>query len=617
METSKKIPYVILGLIIAASFGIMASVSQGESPIMDELAHIPAGYGYDKYFDYRLNPEHPPLVKMMAALPLTFLNLTFHIDTADWAKAVNGQWDAGADFLYHSGNDPDTIVQWARIGPMLLTLILIFFIYLWASELLGVWWGLLPPLLFALSPTVLAHGHFVTTDIGATLGFLLSIYYFIKFQENQTKKNLILAGVGFGIAQLLKFSGIILIPYLLLLTFIFYTGGIWRSWEYGIRGYQLLQKAWFDGWKRLRDMLLIFLIGAAIIYPLYFITTINYPPDKQHSDTVEILNSFATGPTPAGQMCKPARCIADIDIWASDKPLLRPYAEYFLGVLMVIQRATGGNTAYLLGNVSSGGSWFYFPMVFLMKESLPTLILTGIAFLLSIWGIAKALRRRKSSFADYLETHPGEFAMILLIIVYMAYSINGRLNIGIRHLIPIFPAIYILTASGLKRWLNNDNYQKVKFAFLGVMVVWFGMEVGATYPHYLSYFNEAFGGVKGGWQYVTDSNYDWGQDLKRLGAFTKENDIDKIAVKYFGAGDLNAYVGLEAIQWESRNGDPREHDIHWLAVSVNELQNSTKLWLGSTDPRNDEDKYLWLQNMLDINKPYARAGTSIFIYKLP
>ena len=231
METSHKISYAILGLIIAASFGLMISVSRQESPIMDELAHIPAGYGYDKFFDYRLNPEHPPLVKMISALPLTFLNLTFHTQSANWVTYVNGQWDAGTEFLYRSGNDADRIVQWARIGPMLLTLLLIFFIYLWASELLGAWWGLLPAALFGLSPTVLAHGHFVTTDIGAALGFFVSLYYFTKFQENQTKKNLILAGVGFGVAQLLKFSGIILIPYLLLLTFIFYGGGIWRNWE--------------------------------------------------------------------------------------------------------------------------------------------------------------------------------------------------------------------------------------------------------------------------------------------------------------------------------------------------------------------------------------------------
>ncbi|HZX00828.1 MAG TPA: glycosyltransferase family 39 protein [Candidatus Paceibacterota bacterium] len=617
METSHKISYAILGLIIAASFGLMISVSRQESPIMDELAHIPAGYGYDKFFDYRLNPEHPPLVKMISALPLTFLNLTFHTQSANWVTYVNGQWDAGTEFLYRSGNDADRIVQWARIGPMLLTLLLIFFIYLWASELLGAWWGLLPAALFGLSPTVLAHGHFVTTDIGAALGFFVSLYYFTKFQENQTKKNLILAGVGFGVAQLLKFSGIILIPYLLLLTFIFYGGGIWRNWEYGATGYQLLRRAWFDGWKRLRDILLIFLIGAAVIYPLYFVTTIGYPPEKQHADTAEILKSFATGPTTAGQICKPARCLADLDIWASDKPLVRPYAEYLLGVLMVIQRASGGNTGYFLGHVSAEGSGSYFPLVYLMKESLPALILTGLALLLSVWGVMKTLWKRKSGFADYLETHPGEFAMILLIIIYMAYSINGRLNIGVRHLLPIFPAVYILTASGLKRWFNNANYQKAKFALLGVMVVWLGAEVGTAYPYYLSYFNEASGGTNGGWQYVTDSNYDWGQDLKRLGTFVKENNIDKIAVKYFGAGDLTYYVGPEAVQWESRNGDPREQGIHWFAVSVNELQNSTKPWLDSLDPRNDEDRYLWLQNILDINTLYARAGTSIFIYKLP
>ncbi|MEK7195848.1 MAG: glycosyltransferase family 39 protein, partial [Patescibacteria group bacterium] len=333
METSKKIPYAILCLIIVVSFDLMVSVSRQESAIYDELAHIPAGYSYDKYFDYRLNPEHPPLVKMLSGLPLTFLNLNFPTQSAAWTTDVNGQWYIGWDFLYNSGNNPDAIIQWARIGPMLLTLLLIFFIYLWSSKLLGSWWGLLPAALFGLSPTVLAHGHFVTTDIGAALGFFMSIYYFTKFQENQTKKNLILAGIGFGIAQLLKFSGIILIPYLLLLTFIFYGGGIWRNWKYGAAGYQLLRKTWFDGWKRLRDIILIFLIGAAIIYPLYFVTTINYPPEKQRSDTIETLNSFANGPTPEGQICKPMRCLADLDIWASNKPLVRPYAEYLLGVL--------------------------------------------------------------------------------------------------------------------------------------------------------------------------------------------------------------------------------------------------------------------------------------------
>ena len=117
-----------LGLILLASFLTMFAASREESAIMDELAHIPAGYGYVKYLDYRLNPEHPPLVKMLAALPLTLMDLDFPTGRPAWQSEVNGQWAAGAQFLYESGNDADQIVKWARVGPILLTLILIIFI---------------------------------------------------------------------------------------------------------------------------------------------------------------------------------------------------------------------------------------------------------------------------------------------------------------------------------------------------------------------------------------------------------------------------------------------------------------------------------------------------------
>ncbi|MBI1838699.1 MAG: hypothetical protein HYR95_00105, partial [Candidatus Colwellbacteria bacterium] len=162
-QVYKNPAYWILAVLMITSFSIMVSVSQKESAIMDELAHIPAGYSYVKYLDYRLNPEHPPLIKMLAGLPLLYLNPTFPLESSAWKTDVNGQWEAGTKFLYESGNNADTIIRWARLGPMLVTLVLIFFIYLWSKELMGSWWALLPAGLFALSPTVLAHGHYVTT----------------------------------------------------------------------------------------------------------------------------------------------------------------------------------------------------------------------------------------------------------------------------------------------------------------------------------------------------------------------------------------------------------------------------------------------------------------------
>ncbi len=103
---------------------------------------------------------------------------------------------------------------------MLLLLVLIGFTYLWASELIGKWWGLLPAILIAFSPNFLAHGHYVATDIGATLGILISTYYFLKAIYDPSKKNLMMAGLAFGLAQLLKFSAVLLVPFFILIVLV-------------------------------------------------------------------------------------------------------------------------------------------------------------------------------------------------------------------------------------------------------------------------------------------------------------------------------------------------------------------------------------------------------------
>jgi len=607
-DSMKKLAYIILAAGLVSSFVIMYSVSNQESAIVDEIAHIPAGYGYVKYFDYRLNPEHPPLVKMLAALPLTFLDLNFPTDKSSWQSDVNGQWTAGDQFIYQEGNNANILMKWARIGPILLTLILAFFIYWWSKELFGPWWALLPSLLFTFSPTVLAHGHYVTTDIGAALGVFISIYYFTKARIKPSTRNLVIAGMAFGIAQLLKFSAIILIPYFLLLVTIFLFTDVYRKWrEPGNK----LNKFFKESARQAKNLIIIFTVSLLVVYPLYSLSTINYPPEKQMSDTDFILTSFSGGKTPEGETCKPARCLADFNVWASDKPLLRPYAEYMLGILMVLQRSAGGNTGYFLGHVSAEGSHLYFPTVYVMKESLPVLLLILMALIISTWRMIKSGTNR---FGDYLQTHPGEFAMLLFILLYAIYSIQSPLNIGVRHLLPIIPLIYILTTSSLRSWLKSNFFKiQIKIGVIALLLLWFTIEVAAAYPYYLSYFNQIGGGTANGWEYVTDSNYDWGQDMKRLKTFVDENNIDKIAIDYFGSSQApKYYLGDKAEYWWSAKGDPRESGIKWLAVSVNTIQGSTQPWADENDPRKDEERYLWIKNPY---QPYAKAGTSIFIYK--
>lgn len=614
-------PFGLLGLIVIASFFLMFNSSSQESATMDELAHIPAGYGYVKYLDYRLNPEHPPLVKALAAFPLLFQKLNFPTDKSAWQTDINGQWEAGNQFLYESGNDADKIIQWSRLMPMLLTLLLIIFIYLWGKELIGRWWALLPTFFFSLSPTALAHGHYVTTDTAAALGIFVATYYFVKFLIKPSKKYFVFAGLAFGIAQLMKFSAVLLMPFFIFLIVIFYVWKIYYDKQQNktLDLKYLLTRAFYY----IKALLFIFIVGYALVYAVYFLFTINYPIEKQTADTKFILTSFAGSPDANWESCRlnsgvelkhRTRCLAEINIWMAGNKIFRPIGQYLLGVLMVMQRSSGGNTGYFLGEVSASGWWYYFPTLFVLKEPIPSLILIGLALLLGIWRILKAKSYKLKAIFDYLGLHFPEFAMISFVIFYWIYSIKSPLNIGIRHILPTMPFIYILIAGSIKKWINGGK-AKIKIILIAILTIWYLAETLFVYPHFLSYFNQFAGGTNNGYRYAVDSNYDWGQDLKRLAKWANNNNIKKIGVDYFGGGNPKYYLGDKTEYWQSVKNNPKYEDIEWLAVSINTIQNAFgKLHPGQN--RNPEDKYQWLKEIKNPYQPDFKAGKSIFIYNL-
>ncbi len=536
-----RLAHLILLGIVFLSLSLMLWASFTDSAIMDELAHIPAGYGYVYNLDYRLNPEHPPLVKTLAAAPLFILQPRFPAESRDWQSEVNGQWAMGTQFLYESQNDADALIRVARAGPILLTLFLILLTYYWARELVGSLWALLPTALLALSPSILAHGHYVTTDIGAAFGVVVATYFFIKFLMNPARNNLLYTGLAFGVAQIAKFSAVLLIPYFVFLLLVFFAKNTirdFRETDSRVRARRFLRRAW----HYLRSLILIFMIGyLLVVYPIYALFSINYPLEKQAGDTKFILQSFANGPgafdacfskTESLEIkapCNLKRGIADLTIAMANHNLTRPLANYALGVLMVLQRSAGGNTGYFLGEVSSAGWKSYFPIVYILKEPIPVLFMILIALAASSMGIIHTLRKRGLKFLDYLDINFSEFAMLVFVIFYWVYSIRSPLNIGFRHLFPTLPFLYILTASGLKRWasiperpegftspfevmrlwIRNIFTHYLKLSFIALLVVWFLIETAATAPYFLSYFNEFGGGVWNGYRYVTDSNYDW------------------------------------------------------------------------------------------------------------
>jgi 4-amino-4-deoxy-L-arabinose transferase-like glycosyltransferase len=624
----------------------MFYASRTDSAIDDELAHIPAGYGYVHNLDYRLNPEHPPLIKALAMFPVLFLNPTFPTTSTAWTTEVNGQWDMGTQFLYGSGNDANAIIQTARIMPMLITLLVIIFTYLLAAGLMGSWWALLPAAMVAFSPTVLGQGHYVTTDMGAAFGVIFAAYYFFKFIERPSTKHLWYAGLSFGVAQVTKFSTPLLIPLFLFVVFVLWLRNVIVEWSTAERS-RRIRVFFFRGLRWLWKLILIFVIGyCLIVYPIYFLFTFHYPAARQMSDTQTILASFANGPTLAGKICSGMRCFADLDIWMTKVPVLRPFAQYLLGLLMVLQRADAGNTIYFMGHVVGSGGWTYFPILFLLKETIPTLIIVFLALILGLWWMLRRdpqrQRGRWQRILDYVGVNVPEFSMASFIILYWGYSMHSPLNIGIRHLLPTIPFIYILAAGIWKKWITHINVpmggltlasisatmrsflaSTLKYIFLVALLIWLVCETVFAAPYFLSYFNEFGGGVWGGYHYVTDSNYDWGQDLLRLQSFVNAHpEIDKIAVDYFGGGDPKYYLGSKEVDWSSAQGNPADQGIHWFAISVNQLQGAIEpLVAGET--RAPQDSYSWLttlrppaSGMGNVPPPDYRAGTSIFIYHL-
>jgi hypothetical protein len=368
-------------------------------------------------------------------------------------------------------------------------------------------------------------------------------------------------------------------------------------------------KIWLGGiLTQLKNLAVIFAIGYALVYPVYAAFTINYPVEKQVSDTEFILNSYAGGPDKDACSKLKARCLAETTIKMAHNKILRPYAEYALGFLMVSQRATGGNTGYFLGEVSGGGWKYYFPVVYALKEPLPFILLALTALGIGIYAFLRKPWKTFKMIPESVATRFPEIALEVFIVIYAVLSISSPLNIGIRHLMPMLPFVYILSVEAIRLRLG-----KATKPILIASLAWLGVGTALATPNYISYFNEIGGGTNGGYKYVADSNYDWGQDLKRLTKFVNENGIDKIAVDYFGGGNPKYYMGDDRVEyWWSSKGNPADSGIEWFALSVNTLEQA-KARPAKGFVQKDEDKYDWLP---DPYEPYAKAGTSIFIYKL-
>ena len=594
--------YIIAGILLLCMLIMGVGSMRGDSAIVDEVAHIPAGYSYVTRQDYRLNPEHPPLMKDLAGLALLPLNPRFPDDIAAWRQDVNGQWEAGWHFLYHDGNNADAILFWSRLPILAVAILFGAVLYIVCRRLLGTAGALVVLALYCFDPNILAHARFVTTDLGAAATMFMAITSFYYWLRRPTAKRLALANVLFAVAQVTKFSAILLAPFFVgLIIWALLTKQNGKRW-------QELYKTYIAGYILLG-------LGSVVLIWLFYI------PHVWHMSK-EVQDALIRGSL-VNNVQKP---LVGILTNLNGIVLTRAIVQYILGLVMVFTRVAGGNTTYFLGETTNQSFKWYFPVTYAIKTPLPLLLAAVAGLAAGLWGLAKTgFKSVFTRFSAYSRRHGLEVISLLFIAFYSFISITGNLNLGIRHLMPILPFVSFVVGSVMVRLVRRLNNRIVSFGAVGLLMLYMAFTV-AAYPSFVSYFNQLIGGGGNAGKFVSDSSVDWGQDFKRLVSYVDQHpEIGVINVDYFGGAEPRYYMcnrlfdeagnlirsakgydckGSRYNEWHAQLGLPHGY----LAVSETYLENDRYAHKLRGD-RGYTDLYNY--------QPIQKIGNSIYIYKLP
>lgn len=498
-QRSNTVAVLLLSLFFFQGY----TAALNKSVTVDEFAHLPAGLYYLKTKQFDIYHHNPPLVKTLAALPLLF-------SPAHLPEDIKGRWAFGYAFMMQNTKRYQQLFQAGRTVILMMGVVLALLIFLFAERVFGTKPALLSLFVMAVSPNMLAHANLVTTDVGCALGIFATLFALWEFFQRPSGKMLCICGIVFGMAQLTKFSALVLIPALPLLM------GV--HWLYGKRNITPV--------RMLACFAAILTIGIAVINAGYLFKG-SFDPIGTYSFRSSFFSSL--------QRALP-----------SESPLPFP-RDYLEGLdAQKYESDVSPVPVYLLGRLSSKGWWYYYPIALMVKTPLPVLILFG-------WLVGIVFHRRMKMEALYFHV----FALTFIALYLFLFS-GFVVNLGIRYLLPIFPFVFLLAGSVIH---YIDEKQKV---LVSVLSVWLAVSALMIYPHHIAYFNEAAGGAGNGHRILADSNLDWGQDLMFLKKYMDRHRLKSVYLSHFGLVEPAIY----GIRYQHLPPVPVKGVI---AVSVNHL----------------------------------------------
>jgi 4-amino-4-deoxy-L-arabinose transferase-like glycosyltransferase len=535
-SAARLIP-VLPALLLLLMAVLAGGAALRESLTFDEMMHIGAGVSYVQRLELRLNPEHPPLAKVAAALPLVLRGAHADYSDASWAMSRNffpafiGQMVFGELLVNHWNQQAGTLA-WARLPMLLLTLALGWALYSYARRLGGNWGGLLSLTAFVSMPVFLAFGPLVHTDVAVTLFSVLALWTFAKLWEEPGRGRVLLFALSLAGALLSKFTGVLLFFALAGFGLTLRLRALPAAPSVRAEAKAWRRRRWRATWKGVLWALLI-------VYAFYLVFSWN-----QSTGSLALLGH---SPLAVGL-----------------RRLLLPPWLYLRGMSMVAM--TASRPTFILGHGYPHGVWFYFPVLLLLKSPLGFLGLLATALALAV-----GLRRREPS-VPAIEPGAALYWRIawVSLVVYTAACLVSRVNIGFRHFtIPL--ALLILLLAPLPRMLARlraaapaaGRLMTALTVTLAVLSV--AAAVGA-YPYYFPYANSLTMG-RPAYTLFSDSNLDWDQALPEVRRFAQKRGIQSVPLDAYGLSDSRATVP-QSYMWNCQA--PAAEDAgRWAVISAN------------------------------------------------
>ena len=503
----------------------LVATTARKSITADELVLIPAAYYNLVTDDFQLVREHPPACKLLAGIPLLFLQPQEpRPDSLGSLTRADREWEYAMRFWQDNRAQFEAISFWSRVPMIALTVGLALLTFIFARDMFGSRAALFAVALFALEPTMLAHGRVVQTDVVAAFGLLLTLFALYRYWLAPNWKRAAVVGAAAGIAMLTKFSMIIVGPALLLVF---------------IALLLFSRRRRSVGWHGLVAAVTLLLVVNAG----YFFR--HRALGKE--DTEWIARSFPDYSTTVLASVRALRFILPTD--------------FLIGLYWQLHHSNEGHPAGLLGMYSQRGWWYYFPVAFALKTTIPFLLLS----LASLgWAIYRVGFKR-------------DWKLLFLLVPFLLYTVfvmMSPIDIGVRYYLPAFAFLFISSGALLDSLLRKKLTRRTHLLLASsvmLMLVWAGVEAIRAYPNYMPYMNQ-FASARPHWWYLSDSNVEWGDDVKELAEYLRSRGETRTRALLLGGYVTLGFYGVEYVDALSpvEPSPPR-----YLALGASFLNGST------------------------------------------